>query len=58
MEMTPTKKPSTVPKRYPEEKITKLKNSTLGTERMGSFKTMAKAIKTPIKESFLTERLI
>jgi len=25
---------------------------------MGSFKTMAKAIKTPIKESFLTERLI
>jgi hypothetical protein len=58
MEITPTKKPSVMPKRYPEEKTTKVKNSTLGTERMGSFKTMAKATKTPIKESFLTERFI
>ena len=58
MEITPTNNPSIMPKRYPEEKITKVKNSTLGTERMGSFKTMAKATRTPIKESFLTEKLI
>jgi hypothetical protein len=30
----------------------------LGTERMGNFNTIAKAIKTPIKESFLAEKLI
>jgi hypothetical protein len=57
METTPTDNPSIMPNIYPEEKITKVKNSMLGTERMGSFKTMAKATRTPIKESFLTERL-
>jgi hypothetical protein len=58
MEMIPTKHPSIMPNKNPEDKTTKVKNSTLGTERMGNFKTIAKATKTPIKESFLTEKLI
>jgi len=58
MEIIPTSTPPIIPKRYPEEKIMKVKNSTFGTERRGSFRAMAKAIKTPIKASFLAEKLI
>ena len=57
MEIIPTNIPPTIPKRYPEEKTMKVKNSTFGTESIGSFKAMAKAIKTPIRASFLAEKL-
>jgi hypothetical protein len=58
MEMTPTATPSIIPKRKPDEKTMKVKNSTFGTESIGSFNAMARATKIPMRASFLAERLI